>query len=238
MKKPNYHHHRYANFIADMQRVPVHIVGAVMLLTAHAWMRWNPEQHPFPFLPNDDELLRKLCDYPRNWHRMRDAVLAKFTCEDDKWFYPPHREDALRLAGHYERKDAKQKTRTVKKTVTKEDQSAAKQKADEQREEMERKAITALSGEPRPAELQTQQGWDEAPAPEPGKLVRGLQGFRVIGGQGFDKLLKHPSKLKDAECLLWDVTDTGAKQSTVKVFRNGRGFAVKLPNGQVLAADG
>jgi len=238
MKKPNYHHHRYANFIADMQGVPVHIVGAVMLLTAHAWMRWNPEQHPFPFLSNDDELLRKLCDYPRNWHRMRDAVLAKFAREDDKWFYPPHREDALRLAGHYERKDAKQKNRT-EKAVTKEEQAAAKQKAQEQREEAEQKAIKTLNGKTSEPELDTQRPWDEAPSPEPGKLVRGLQGFRVIGAPGLDKLLKHPTKLKEAaECLMWDVSDTGAKKTTVKVFRNGRGFALKMPNGQTITADG
>jgi uncharacterized protein YdaU (DUF1376 family) len=238
MKKPNYHHHRYANFIADMQGVPVHIVGAVTLLTAHAWMRWNPEQHPFPFLPNDDDLLRKLCDYPRNWHRMRDAVLAKFICEDGKWFYPSHREDALRLAGHFERKDAKQKNRTAKKTVTKEEQAAAKQKTQEQREEAEQKAIQTLNGKTSEPEFDTQRPWDEPPAPELGKLVRGLQGFRLIGVQSFDKLLKHPTKLKEAECVMWDVTDTGVKQTTVKVFKNGRGFAVRMPSGQTIAADG
>jgi uncharacterized protein YdaU (DUF1376 family) len=237
MKKPNYHHHRYANFIADMQGVPVHIVGAVTLLTAHAWMRWNPEQHPFPFLPNDDELLRKLCDYPRNWHRMRDAVLTKFILEDGKWFYPSHREDALRLAGHHERKEEQKRSRTAKKTVRKENPVAAKARADEQREDMERKAITALKEKPSAPESDSQQPWDEPPAPEPGKLVRGLQGFRVIGGKGFDRLLSDPTKLKEAECVMWDVTDIGAKQFTVKVFKSNRGFAVKMPNGQVLTAD-
>jgi uncharacterized protein YdaU (DUF1376 family) len=237
MKKPNYHHHRYANFIADMQGAPVHIVGAVMLLTAHAWMRWNPEQHPFPFLPNDDDLLRKLCDYPRNWHRMRDAVLAKFICEDDKWFYPAHREDALRLAGHYERKDAKQKNRTVKKAVTKEDQPAAKQKADEHREEMEQKAIKALNGQAAVPEPEAQRPWDEPPAPEAGKLVYGLQGYRAVGWSNMNKLLKNPTKLKETECVMWNVTDAVVQQYAVKVMKDGRGFAVKMPGGQTIAAD-
>jgi uncharacterized protein YdaU (DUF1376 family) len=243
MKKPNYHHHRYANFIADMQGAPVHIVGAVMLLTAHAWMRWNPEDCPFPFLPADDELLRRLCDYPRNWHRMRDAVLAKFICEDGKWFYPQHREDAERLAGHFERKDAQQKNRAAKKTtkktavMTQHDQLVAKQKAEEQREEKEQKAIKALNNKPSVPEPEPQSRWDEPPAPERGKLVTGLQGYRAVAPNGLDILLKHPTKLKEGECQMFDVSDAGVKQFTVKVFRHGIGFALKMPNGQILSAD-
>src|SRR5258707_3078228 len=79
MKKPNYHYRRYDSFLAETQDMSVAAIGAFELLNAHAWHRWNPEQHPFPFLPNNDELLRTLCNRPRNWHRLRDEVLAKFT---------------------------------------------------------------------------------------------------------------------------------------------------------------
>lgn len=240
MKKPNFYYHRYANFIGDMKDVPIHIVGAVMLLNAYAWMRWNPEEHPYPFLPNDDALLRTLCDHPRNWHRMRDAILSHFVCEDGKLFYPAHREDASRLASHHERKDVKRKNRAAK-TKTKQSKPTAmdrvvakQQQADEQeqRDEGERRIVQSVK-EPAPAQESQQGPWDVAPTPEPRSLVYGLQGFRVLGWPGLSALLKHPTKLREAVCQLWDVKDTGTHQRVVKVFRDGKGFALQLPDGQV-----
>ena len=237
MKKPNYHYRRYDSFLAETQDMSVAAIGAFELLNAHAWHRWNPEQHPFPFLPNNDELLRTLCNRPRNWHRLRDEVLAKFTLEDGNWFYPPFREDAQRLAGHHQRKEDKKKDRTAKKTVTKEERAPAKQKVEEQREEMERKAINTLNGQAALTETEPARSWDEAPAPEAGKLVYGLQGQRAVGWPNMNQLLKHPTKLKETECLMWNVTDAGVRQYMVKVMKDGRGFAVRLPDGVTLKSE-
>jgi hypothetical protein len=237
--KPSYHHFRPAEFLADMQGQPPQVVGTTILLNAHAWHRWNPEEHEYPSVPDDDELLRKLCNRPRNWHREKSKLLSKMRNENGRWYYPPHREDALRLTRHQERKKAmKQKDSTTKKAATKFDQLIAKQQADEQREKKERELIAsvnqtaAATPEPEP-----QRSWDEAPAAEVGKIVYGLQGYRAIGWPSFSKLLTHPSTLKQTECVMWTVTDKGTEKQTVKVRMTGKRFTVTLANGQILCPD-
>ncbi len=209
MKKPNYHYRRYDSFLAETQDMSVAAIGAFELLNAHAWHRWNPEQHPFPFLPNNDELLRTLCNRPRNWHRF----------------------------GHHQRKEDKKKDRTAKKIVTKEERAPAKQRIDEQHEEMERKAINTLNGQAAVTEPEPARPWDEAPAPEGSKLVYGLQGYRAVGWPNMNQLLKHPTKLKETECQMWNVTDAGVRQYTVKVMKHGSGFAVRMPDGVTLKSE-
>jgi uncharacterized protein YdaU (DUF1376 family) len=241
MKKPNLYYFRFDNFIADTHGMSLAAIGAFQLLTAHAWHRWNPQHEAFPFLPNDEELLAKLCNRTRNWRFVRDEVLEKLRLEDGKWFYPPHREDALGLTGHYKRKaEKRQSTKTTTKVpVTPMDRAIAKQQEaaqQEQRDEAERKVIQSMTV-PATAPDSEQRPWDEAPAPEPGKFVRGIQGYRVVGVQQLDALLKHPRKLKEAECQLFDVTDKGVNTQTVRVFRKGNGFALELPSGQLLTPD-
>jgi uncharacterized protein YdaU (DUF1376 family) len=241
MKKPNIYYFRFDNFIADTHGMSLAAVGAFQLLTAHAWHRWNPQQEPFPFLPNDEDLLAKLCNRTRNWRFVRDEVLGKLRLEDGKWFYPPHREDALGLTGHYKRKAEKRQSAksTTKVPVTPMDRAIAKQQEaaqQEQRDDGERRIIQSMNVQPAAPESE-QRPWDEAPASEPGKLVYGLQGYRAVGGQQFDALLKHPRKLKDTDCVMFQVTDAGVKEQTVKVLRRGIGFALQLESGQLLTPD-
>jgi uncharacterized protein YdaU (DUF1376 family) len=236
MKKPNFHYFRFANFLADTNGMKLHVIGAFQLLCAHAWQRWQPDLHPFPFLPNDEKLLAKLCNRTRNWRYMRDEVMALFTLEDDKWFYAPHKEDALSLTGHQKRKSEKKEQRSAKNTSANQEPSAAKPSA-EQRDELEQKAIKTLNGQSATSEPDTQRPWDEAPAAEPGKLVYGLQGYRAAGWPSMNKLLRHPTKLKETECVMWNVTDAGVKQYAVKVIKDGRAFNIKLPDGQIIKAE-
>ncbi len=218
MKKPNFHYFRFANFLADTHGMKLHVIGAFQLLCAHAWQRWQPDLHPFPFLPNDEKLLAKLCNRTRNWRYMREEVLALFTLEDGKLFYAPHKEDALSLTGHHKRKADKKEERSTKKPTANKEQTA-KQRSAEEQEELEQKAIKTLNGQPAVTEPEPARPWDEAPAPEAGKLVYGLQGYRAAGWPNMNKLLKHPTKLKETECVMWNVTDAGAKQYAVKVTK-------------------
>ena len=171
---------------------------------------------------------------------MRDAVMSLLIVEGDIVYYPPHRKEAGNLTRHAQRQVArKTKITKTKPPATAMDRAVAKQQEaaqQDQRDEAERKVIQSMNVQP-PAPESDQRPWDEAPAPEPGKLVRGIQGHRAVGGQQLDALLKHPRKLKEAECTMFDVTDNGVNRQTVKVFRKGNSFALQLPTGQILGPD-
>jgi hypothetical protein len=237
MIKPNYYYERYETLLIETQGLSPAEVGALQLIKWHAWRRWNPDREPFPSLPYDEKLFAKLCNRTRNWHRVRTAVMSVLTVEGDIAYYPPHRKEAENLTQHAHRKAAKkQNTKTKKAAVTPMERALAKQQAadqQERRDEAERKTIQTLNETPQEA----QGAWDAAPAPEAGKFVYGLQGYRAVDWLNMNKLLKHPTKLKAGECVMFNVTDTGVKQYAVKVMKDGRGFAVRLPNGQFIAPD-
>ena len=240
MVKPNYYYERYETLLLEAQRLSLAEIGTLQLLKWHAWHRWNPETERFPSLPNDEKVFAKLCNRTRNWQRVRDGVMSVLAVEGEIVYYPPHRKEAENLKRHAERQTAKKtKTTKVKAPVTPMDRAIAKQQEaaqQDQRDEAERKVIQSMNVQPAAPESE-QRPWDEAPAPEPGKLVRGIQGYRVVGVQQLDALLKHPRKLKEAECQLFDVTDKGVNTQTVRVFRKGNGFALELPSGQLLTPD-
>jgi|SRR5579872_958671 len=241
MVKPNYYYERYETLLLEAQRLSLAEIGTLQLLKWHAWHRWNPDTESFPSLPNDEKLLGKLCNRTRNWQRVRDGVMSVLAVEGDIVYYPPHRKEAENLKRHAERQTAK-KTKTstkVKAPVTPMDRAIAKQQEaaqQEQRDETERKVIQSMNVQ-EPAAPGTARPWYEAPAPEPGKLVYGLQGYRVVGSQQLDTLLKHPQKLKEGDCVMFDVTDAGVTEQAVKVLRRGNGFAVQLESGQLLTPD-
>jgi hypothetical protein len=241
MVKPNYYYERYETLLLEAQRLSLAEIGTLQLLKWHAWHRWNPDTERFPSLPNDEKFLGKLCNRTRNWQRVRDGVMSVLAVEGDIVYYPPHRKEAENLTRHAERQAAK-KTKTTMKPkapATPMDRAIAKQQEaaqQEQRDEAERKVIQTMNVQPAAPESQ-QRPWDEAPAAEPGKLVRGLQGHRVVGAQQFDALLKHPRRLKEGDCVMFEVKDAEVTQQAVKVFRRGIGFALQLESGQTLTYD-
>jgi len=78
--------------------------------------------------------------------------------------------------------------------------------------------------------------WDEQPAAVEGNVVYGLQGFHAVGWPDMKNLLSHPTKLKECTCTMWQVHGADVKHYSVTVERNGRGFTVMMPSGQVLEA--
>ena len=237
MIKPNYYYERYETLLIETQRLSPAEIGALQLIKWHAWHRWNPDREPFPSLPNDEKLFAKLCNRTRNWQRVRDAVMSVLAVEGDIAYYPPHRKEAENLTRHAHMKAAKkQDTKTKKAKVTAIDRALAKQQAadqQERRDEAERKTIQTLNETPQEA----QGAWDAAPAPEPGKLVYGLQGYRAVGWPGMNTLLKRPTKLKEGECVMFNVTDSGTKQYTVTVKKDGKTITVIMPDGYIIRPD-
>jgi hypothetical protein len=241
--KPNYHFFRPANFLVETQGMSNAAVGALMRLSAHAWQQWQPDVRPFPSLPNDEAVLARLCGNGRSWQQVREQVIAKLSLEDGWYFYAPQREDAENVRNYQtlkaEQKAKKAEERAAKPAKGKKEkpQPAARQPAKPTQEELQAAAIRAANQPPAPPEPEPQRPWDEAPAPEKGKFVQGLQGHRIVGVDDFNRLLRHSAKLKEAECILWNVTDAGVKQHQVKVFRQRGGFALLMPNGQTITDD-
>lgn len=162
----------------------------------------------------------------RNWRYVRDEVMGRLSVEGDKLFYPPHKEDALSLTGHHERKLGKGTQRAEKRKSTKSSPTVS---------------------EPRPAAPPTETSkistpdvsadWDKAPAPESGLIVHGLQGHRTVGGGALNRLLRHPSKLREASCVMWTVRGAKIISDIVDVRRHPKGFSIAMPTGQVIAPD-
>lgn len=208
MRKPNYHFFRFANFLADTHGMSNAAVGALVRLNAHAWQRWQPDRDPFPFLPNDEELLAQLCGNARSWQQVREQVLAKLTLEDGKRFYAPYLLDVDGL---------KKKAAKTKK---------------------ERPAAPAAKPEqPAAAPAAPAKSWNEAPAPYGDALVYGLQGFRAVGWSEMAALLRNPANLKEADCTFWKVKGSKVEQMPVTLRKTGKGFAIRLPNNQTITAD-
>jgi uncharacterized protein YdaU (DUF1376 family) len=212
--KPNYYFFRPANFLADTHGMSISAVGALVRLTSHAWQRWNPETHPFPFLPNNESLLAKFCGNARSWKKVRVQVLAKLTPEDDRLYYAPHREDAENVRN----------AQTLK---------AEKKKAAKESE----KPAAPPPVKPDTAPATPEKSWNEAPAPDGDVLVYGLQGFRAVGWSEMTTLLRDAAKLKEADCTLWKVTGSKVEQTPVTVLKSKKGFAFRLGNGQTVSAE-
>jgi outer membrane biosynthesis protein TonB len=230
--KPNYHFFRPANFLADTHGMSNAAVGALLRLAAHAWQRWKPEAQPFPSLPNDEDLLARLCGNARSWKKVRAQVLAKLTLQDGQLFYAPQREDAENVRNF--------QTLKAEKKAQKEAEKAENKPAPKPKKEKPQAPAATVKQEPpaappAPAPEPVARPWHEQPAAVAGRLVYGLQGFHAVGWPEMTKLLRHPTRLKEGDCTMWNVLDADVKQHKVKVQRNGaRGFTVTLPSGQVL----
>jgi uncharacterized protein YdaU (DUF1376 family) len=113
MRKPNAIYFRFSSFIADTSGMTLAAVGAHMLLCAYMLQRWQPEQDPFPFLPDDEKLLAKLCNRTKTWHRVREEVLPKFNKQDGKLTSPWVNDEVRHLTEHW-KKDGAKKEKSAK----------------------------------------------------------------------------------------------------------------------------
>jgi uncharacterized protein YdaU (DUF1376 family) len=215
MKKPTYFYFRSATFLNDVRGMSMAARGAMVTLVAEMYQRWQPERDPFPSLPDDKALLQRMCGGAKNWHRVSEDVLQKFTRQDGKLLSPWLNDEVQRLSEYWKADGEKQEKKTKKE-----------------------KPAAAINAQKTPAAPEAAaRSWDEAPAPDGDVLVYGLQGFRAVGWAEMAGLLAHPTKLREGGCTLWKVTGTKTEQSAVTVLKSRKGFAFRLDNGQTVTAD-
>jgi uncharacterized protein YdaU (DUF1376 family) len=225
MQKPNYFYFRAVNYLTDVRGMSMAARGAYVTLVAEMFQRWQPDSESLPFLPDDAVLLQRLCGGAKNWHRVNDDVLQKLTRQDGKLFSPWLNSEILRLSEHWKADGAKKAEKKAKK-----EKPAHPNSGNPDAAELE---AATINGQPAP----TARSWDEAPAPDGDMLVYGLQGFRAVGWSEMAALLRHPAKLKEADCTLWKVSGTKSQQAPVKVLKIGKSFACRLASGQTVHAD-
>lgn len=111
MKKPNAIYFRFSDYLASTHRMSLAARGAFITLCAEMLQRWQPAQHPVPFLPHDEALLMTLCGGAKNWKRVRAQVVPQFIQQDGKLFAQWVTQEVGHLQNHWNTiSEKKQKT--------------------------------------------------------------------------------------------------------------------------------
>ncbi len=204
MRKTDYYHLHYLDFLEATQHLTLAAIGAFQILCSEAWKRWKPEQHPFPFLPNDEkELERMTRTGAKSWWRVRTQVLALFTQEDGKLFYQPHREAGERL---------------VKWRAKKAERDKAKSDG-----------VRPM----KPVPPVPEKLWGQVPKADAKgqQIVYGVQGRRAVGADQLRRLQAQPWAFVAVDCSIWILGNGSALQKNVRVIPDGQGWLIRYPDG-------